>query len=332
MRFLLTGITGQAGTEFCKKLLPEHEVIGMYRRTANTSFARMTEAGLFCHSSLSMVSGDITDYSSIDRIIKEYKPDVIGNLAAASHVGDSFKEPLANIQITGVGCANMLEAIRNNYSDTYRPKFWQMSSSEMFGSNCSSRILYGDNDEFQDENTPLSANSPYAAAKIYAHNMTELYRRAYGIYANSMICFNFEGPFRGETFVTRKVTRYVAEFKSKNGQIPKLRLGNLDSQRSWLSASDMVDAVLLALQHPSDTYVVSHPQVNSIRDLCRTAFSHIGVDNWEDFVEIDPKFIRPVEVPYLRGDSSKISKLGWKPKVAFEQLIKEMVDADISRF
>jgi GDPmannose 4,6-dehydratase len=345
MRFLLTGITGQAGTEFCKKLLPEHEVIGMYRRTANTSFARMTEAGLFCNSSLSMVSGDITDYSSIDRIIKEYKPDVIGNLAAASHVGDSFKEPLANIQITGVGCANMLEAIRNNYSDTYRPKFWQMSSSEMFGSNYSGKTdtgriyhtntnLFGckpDSESFQYEDTPLSANSPYAAAKIYAHNMTELYRRAYGIYANSMICFNFEGPFRGETFVTRKVTRYVAEFKSKNGQIPKLRLGNLDSQRSWLSASDMVDAVLLALQHPSDTYVVSHPQVNSIRDLCRTAFSHIGVDNWQDFVEIDPQFIRPVEVPYLRGDSNKISKLGWKPKVAFEQLIKEMVDADISR-
>jgi GDPmannose 4,6-dehydratase len=345
MRFLLTGITGQAGTEFCKKLLPEHEVIGMYRRTANTSFARMTEAGLFCHSSLSMVSGDITDYSSIDRIIKEYKPDVIGNLAAASHVGDSFKEPLANIQITGVGCANMLEAIRNNYSDTYRPKFWQMSSSEMFGSNYSCKTqtgriyhtntdLFGckpDNESFQYEDTPLSANSPYAAAKIYAHNMTELYRKAYGIYANSMICFNFEGPFRGETFVTRKVTRYVAEFKSKNGKIPKLRLGNLDSQRSWLSASDMVDAVLLALQHPSDTYVVSHPQVNSIRDLCRTAFSHIGVDNWQDFVEIDPQFIRPVEVPYLRGDSSKISKLGWKPKVAFEQLIKEMVDADIYR-
>jgi GDPmannose 4,6-dehydratase len=292
-----------------------------------------------------MVSGDITDYSSIDRIIKEYKPDVIGNLAAASHVGDSFKEPLANIQITGVGCANMLEAIRNNYSDTYRPKFWQMSSSEMFGSNYSCKTqtgriyhtntdLFGckpDNESFQYEDTPLSANSPYAAAKIYAHNMTELYRKAYGIYANSMICFNFEGPFRGETFVTRKVTRYVAEFKSKNGKIPKLRLGNLDSQRSWLSASDMVDAVLLALQHPSDTYVVSHPQVNSIRDLCRTAFSHIGVDNWQDFVEIDPQFIRPVEVPYLRGDSSKISKLGWKPKVAFEQLIKEMVDADIYR-
>lgn len=345
MRFLLTGITGQAGTEFCKKLLPEHEVIGMYRRTANTSFVRMTEAGLFCHPSLSMVSGDITDYSSIDRIIKDYRPDVIGNLAAASHVGDSFKEPLANIQITGVGCANVLEAVRNNYSDTYKPKFWQMSSSEMFGSNYSSKTntgrvyhtstdLFGckpDNSSFQDESTPLSANSPYAAAKIYAHNMTELYRKAYGIYANSMICFNFEGPYRGETFVTRKVTKYVAEFKQKNGEIPKLRLGNLDSQRSWLSASDMVDAVLLTLQHPSDTYVVSHPQVNSIRDLCRVAFACIGVDNWEDFVEIDPKFIRPVEVPYLRGDASKISKLGWKPKVAFESLIKEMVEIDLER-
>lgn len=353
MRFLLTGITGQAGTEFCKKLLPEHEVIGMYRRTANTSFVRMTEAGLFTHPTLSMVSGDITDYSSIDRIIKEYRPDVIGNLAAASHVGDSFKEPLANLQITGAGCANMLEAIRNNYSDSYKPKFWQMSSSEMFGSNYSRRVAYDQydvtehfkvedmhpdqkdhafiRDPFQNESTPLSANSPYAAAKIYAHNMTELYRKAYGIYANSMICFNFEGPYRGETFVTRKVTKYVADFKSKNGEIPKLRLGNLDSQRSWLSASDMVDAVLLSLQHPSDTYVVSHPQVNSIRDLCRVAFSCIGVDNWEDFVEIDPKFIRPVEVPYLRGDASKISSLGWKPKVAFETLIADMVNADINR-
>ena len=279
MRFLLTGITGQAGTEFCKKLLPEHEVIGMYRRTANTSFARMTEAGLFSNPTLSMVSGDITDYSSIDRIIKDYRPDVIGNLAAASHVGDSFKEPLANIQITGVGCANILEAIRNNHSKAYQPKFWQMSSSEMFGSNYSRKVDHGDytlsehfnvnkldpncrdhqfeSRSFQDEETPLSANSPYAAAKIYAHNMTELYRKAYGIYANSMICFNFEGPYRGETFVTRKVTKYVAEFKQKNGEIPKLRLGNLDSQRSWLSASDMVDAVLLSLSRPSDTYVIS---------------------------------------------------------------------------
>lgn len=357
MRFLLTGITGQAGTEFCKKLLPEHEVVGMYRRTANTSLARMTEAGLFCHPTLTMVSGDITDYSSIDRIIKDYRPDVIGNLAAASHVGDSFKEPLANIQITGVGCANVLEAIRNNYSDTYKPKFWQMSSSEMFGSNYTRPVYYDqynsfehfnadkvplvakfsdrghyfDGDPFQDENTPLSANSPYAAAKIYAHNMTELYRKAYGIYANSMICFNFEGPFRGETFVTRKVTKYVAELNSQGGKIPKLRLGNLDSQRSWLSASDMVDAVLLSLDHPSDTYVISHPQVNSIRDLCRTAFACIGIDNWQDFVEIDPKFIRPVEVPYLKGDASKISQLGWKPKVTFEKLIGDMVNADINR-
>jgi len=350
MRYLLTGITGQAGVEFSKKLLAENEVIGMYRRTANTSFVRLQEAGLFTHPNLKLVSGDITDYSSIDRIIKDYRPDVIGNLAAASHVGDSFKEPLANLQITGAGCANMLESVRNNYSDSYKPKFWQMSSSEMFGSNFS-RYVLGDGydtiahfstdsvsptsisrcyvgEAFQNENTPLSANSPYAAAKIYAHNMTELYRKAYGIYANSMICFNFEGPFRGETFVTRKVTKYVAEFyKSK----PKLKLGNLDAQRSWLYAGDMIDATLLALSRPSSTYVVSSPEVHSIRDLCREAFACIGIEDWEQYVEVDPQFFRPVEVPYLKGDSTKISDLGWSPKVSFEELIRSMVSKDIKR-
>jgi GDPmannose 4,6-dehydratase len=313
----------------------------------------MTEAGLFLNRNFSVVSGDITDYSSIDRIIKEYKPDVIGNLAAASHVGDSFKEPLANLQITGAGCANMLEAVRNNYSDTYRPKFWQMSSSEMFGSNYSREVAYDQYDvvehfkvedilpnardghfigkSFQDENTPLSANSPYAAAKIYGHNMTELYRKAYGIYANSMICFNFEGPFRGETFVTRKVTKYVAELKNSGFGIPKLRLGNLDAQRSWLSASDMVEATLLALEHPSDTYVVSSPEVHSIRELCATAFKEIGVTEWTRYVEVDPAFFRPVEVPYLKGSSKKISKLGWCPKINFIDLISDMVKVDLLR-
>lgn len=345
MRYLLTGITGQAGVEFAKKLLKDHEVIGMYRRTANISFGRLTEAGLFTSPNLTMVSGDITDYSSIDRIIRDYRPDVIGNLAAASHVGDSFKEPLANLQITGAGCANVLEAVRNNYSDSYKPKFWQMSSSEMFGSNYSGKTntgrvyhtntdLFGcrpDEHSFQYEDTPLSANSPYAAAKIYAHNMTELYRKAYGIYANSMICFNFEGPFRGETFVTRKVTKYVAELKHSNFTIPKLRLGNLDAQRSWLSASDMIEATLLALEYPSDTYVVSSPEVHSIRELCAVAFKQIGVTDWMRHVEVDPAFFRPVEVPYLRGDSSKIAKLGWAPKISFEELVSEMVSRDLSR-
>jgi len=358
MRYLLTGITGQAGVEFAKRLLPEHEVIGMYRRTANVSFGRLTEAGLFTSPNLRMVSGDITDYSSIDRIIRDYRPDVIGNLAAASHVGDSFKEPLANLQITGAGCANVLEAVRNNYSDSYKPKFWQMSSSEMFGSNYTRPVCYDqynslehfstdrvpvnaeysdkghyfDDDAFQDENTPLSANSPYAAAKIYAHNMTELYRKAYGIYANSMICFNFEGPFRGETFVTRKVTKYVAELKHSGFTIPKLRLGNLDAQRSWLAASDMIEATLLALEHPSDTYVVSSPEVHSIRELCAAAFEQIGVTDWMRHVEIDPAFFRPVEVPYLRGDSRKIAQLGWAPKVTFKDLVSEMVSRDLSRY
>jgi len=356
MRYLLTGITGQAGVEFSKRLLQDHEVIGMYRRTANTSFVRLDESGLFKHPHLTLVSGDITDYSSIDRIIKEYKPDVIGNLAAASHVGDSFKEPLANLQITGGGCANVLEAVRNNYSESYKPKFWQMSSSEMFGSNYSREVAYDQydvvehfkvedirpdkkdhcfvRDAFQNENTPLSANSPYAAAKIYAHNMTELYRKAYGIYANSMICFNFEGPFRGETFVTRKVTQYVAKLhKSQlnNDFLPKLRLGNLDAQRSWLAASDMIEATLLALEHNSDTYVVSSPEVHSISDLCEASFGHIGIKNWRDYVEVDPQFFRPVEVPYLRGSSDKIARLGWSPKVDFSTLISEMVETDIFR-
>ncbi len=353
MRYLLTGITGQAGVEFSRRLLAENEVIGMYRRTANTSFAKLEEAGILDHKNLVLVPGDVTDYSSIDRILNDYHPDVIGNLAAASHVGDSFKEPIANLQITGCGCVNMLEAIRNSYTEEYKPKFWQMSSSEMFGCNYSRLVSYDqydvpehfnvntmsvDSDDchfvdepFQNEDTPLSANSPYAAAKIYAHNMTELYRKAYGIYANSMICFNFEGPFRGETFVTRKVTKYVAELVKSNKQLPKLKLGNLDARKSWLSVSDMVDATLLSLKQPSSTYVVSSNEIHSIRDLCRVAFSAVGEANWEQYVEVDPQFFRPVEVSYQNGRSEKISKLGWQPKVSFEDLITGMVKVDLQR-
>ena len=218
MKYLITGITGQIGTIFSKLVLDQgDQVIGVHRRTANSNFDRLEESGIIKNPLLRLCSGDVTDYSSIDRLVKQHKPDRIINFAASSHVHESFKTPVANLDITGAGCTNILESIRNNMGYKYSPKFVQISSSEMFGSNfssesdgqgvyhysmhdCGKRMLeslerYPEN-YWQDENTPLSANSPYAAAKIYAHNMTELYRRAYDIYANSIILFNTESEYR----------------------------------------------------------------------------------------------------------------------------------------
>lgn len=335
-KYLLTGITGQAGTVFTQELLKEgHTVIGLYRRTANDNMGRLREAGLLTNDNVILAEGDVTDYSSIDRAIKEFRPDFIGNLAASSHVHESFKNPLANLKITGEGCVNVLESVRNNYSDTYRPKVWQMSSSEMFGSNYSVNDL---DQKYQDENTPLSANSPYAAAKIYAHNMCLLYAKAYGMFVNTMVCFNFEGPYRGSNFVTKKITEYVASLHKEiclggdKNNFRKLKLGNLNAMRDWTSAIDMVRGVLLCLrQDAPDTYCVCSNQIHSIKELCSIAFGRIGIKNWEKHVEVDPQFIRPVEVPFLRGSNYKIGSLGWSPKVSFTDLIWSMVDQDIRR-
>lgn len=381
---MLTGITGQLGVTMSSFLLKKKEdVIGVYRRTANPSFNRLEESGILNHPNLTLCSGDLTDYSSLDSIIHKHKPEYIINFGASSHVGESFETPIANLNITGGGCVNLLESVRNNLSDRYNPKIIQMSSSEMFGSNFSTSVsgftehynLETDQGReilkkspekcWQDENTPLSANSPYSAAKIYAHNMCDLYRRAYKMYINSMICFNMEGEYRGVNFVTRKVTKYVAELSyflsqwrdqigltvelcisndrisilSTNTKHPReldsfptLRLGNLNSMRDWTYAEDACQAILLSLQNDkSDSYVVCSEVSRSISDLCKIAFEEIGIHKYEDFITIDPKFYRPVEVPFLRGSSKKIQQYGWKPITQFDKMISVMVRKDIER-
>ena len=392
MKYFITGITGQIGTVMAKTLLERGDsVIGMYRRTANSNFDRLEETGIIKNPALRLCSGDVTDFSSIDRIIKQYKPDRIINFAASSHVHESFKTPIANLNITGAGCVNMLESIRTNRNMGYNPKFVQISSSEMFGGNftfrksdkgfCNAEIEYENcnvddkqgqhwldtfpNDCYQNEDTPLSANSPYAAAKIYGHNMTELYKKAYDMYVNSIILFNTESEYRRINFVTRKITDYVArlfhfqntwrdrvhlvaeydyfadpdfitvvdpETGAARDRFPKLRLGNLESMRDWTYAEDSCNAILLSLnQEDPDTYVVCSGQTQSIQKLCELAFAEIGIQDIRNHIVIDPKFYRPVEVPFLRGDSSKIRSLGWEPTTDFESIVSIMLGKDIQR-
>lgn len=352
--------------------------MGVVRRVSTSNLQRIED--YLGDENLTMESGDVTDFSSMDRIIGQYKPDYILNCAASSHVGESFKTPLANLDITGKGCANVLEAMRKNMGEDYQPRFAQWSSSEMFGSNFSfgkephySRIEYSADTEhgravldkrpddcYQDENTPLSANSPYAAAKIYAHNMTELYRKTYGMFCNSMICWNFEGPDRGKNFVTRKITRYIGdlarwadenfinlnnpisaigndnfvrfyidESQSYIGAYPKLRLGNIKAYRDWSYAGDTADAILLSLSRPTaDTYAVCSGNTFSVEDFLNKAFGAVGLD-YRKFYMIDPEFFRPCEVPYLRGCSDKIQRIGWNQWTSFGDLVKMMVKSDL---
>ena len=370
-KILLTGITGQMGAIAARKLVEDNIVIGITRRTSNSGLERLK--GVIGHPNLVLVSGDITDYSSIDRVIRDEKPDVIGNLAASSHVGISFESPIENLKITGEGCANVLEAIRNNYSETYRPKFWQMSTSEMFGSNFTlqneitgevSHHSYNDPEGkyllkkcplwcYQNEETPLSANSPYGAAKIYAHNMVELYRRAYGIYANSIICFNFESEFRGDNFVTRKITKHLSLMKKWVDDIGgfdkidgfegdclyssevgssflKLRLGNVEACRDWTYAEDTLDAILLSLEKRSSTYCVCSNNTHTVEEFYYSCFDQLfgRADRASECYVVDPKFYRPVEVPFLRGKSSKINSIGWKPKYTLHNIIDKMLEND----
>lgn len=288
---------------------------------------------------LSLVEGDLTDSSSVNDIIEETRPDEVYNLAAQSHVGTSFKQPSYTWNVNALGTQHILEGIRKYCPNT---RFYQASTSEMFGS-------VVDKDGFQRESTELSPNSPYAVAKVAAHHTTRLYREAYGLFACSGILFNHESPRRGEKFVTRKITKYVAKVKNaiypyKNmsfveykedelirlaiEKVGYLTLGNLDAKRDWGFAGDYVEAMWLMLQHDKpDDYVVSTGEAHSVRDFLAAAFNHIGISDWERFVAISPEFIRPFEVPFLCGDSTKArTTLGWEPQVDFQALVKLMVD------
>jgi GDPmannose 4,6-dehydratase len=316
---LITGITGQDGAYLSELLLSKgYEVHGLVRRssTAEVNDVRLKWLGI--EKRLHLHDGDLTDLSSIIRIVQETKPDEVYNLAAQSFVKSSWNQPLLTGTITGLGCANVLEAVR-----IQRPsaRFYQASSSEMYG------LIQQD---MQSETTPFYPRSPYAVAKLYAHWMTVNYRESFGMHASSGILFNHESPLRGIEFVTRKVTDGVARIKL--GMESELRLGNIDAKRDWGHSKDYVRAMWLMLQQDKpDDFVVATGRTVTVRDMCRIAFTHAGL-SMDDHLVIDPKLFRPAEVDVLLGDPAKAkAMLGWEPVISLEEMIREMVDADIAR-
>jgi len=339
---LITGVTGQDGSYLSELLLDKgYTVIGISRRSSTNNTDRLSH--IISNPNFVFREGDVTDYVSISGLIKEFMPDKCYNLAAQSHVQTSFNEPLHTTDVNYIGVLNILEAIRRESPHT---RFYQASTSEMFGSNYS---VDGDGNKYQDENTAFHPRSPYAVAKLAAHYLVQNYREAYGIHASSNMIFNHESPRRGDKFVTRKITRWIANFRAQNyghvthfdddyiydrlGKIPKLRLGNLDAYRDWSHASDMVESMYLTLQQDTpDDYVVASGETHSVREFLDIAFEEIGIEDWSNYVVIDPKFFRPSEVDYLCGNPSKAKKvLGWKPSYSFEDLVKEMVSHDLSQ-
>ena len=327
---LLFGITGQDGSYLSELLLDEgYQVVGVTRRVSTGNTSRISH--MMDNLALTLVEGDITDYSSVLRIVEESNPDEIYNLAAMSHVGTSFNQPILSIDVTCTGCLNILEVLREHSPHT---RFYQASSSEMFGDAITER----DGELFQDENTIFNPQSPYAIAKLSAHHATRLYRQSYGLHASCGILFNHESERRGGRFVTKKITKYVAglsKYLLEGGDkdsATKLHLGNLDAKRDWGHAEDYVRAMwLMAQQDEPDDYVIATGETHSVRDFLVAAFDQIGIQDYSDFVVQDPKFMRPSEVPYLRGNPDKAKRvLGWEPKVSFTQLVSRMIDYDIS--
>jgi len=317
---LITGITGQDGSYLAELLLDKgYEVYGIIRRTSTFTTDRIDHIYQDPHerkARLKLIYGDLSDSSSITKILSDVQPDEIYNLAAQSHVRVSFDIPEYTGDVTAVGALRILEAIRFLGLKT---KFYQASSSEMFGMVQAVP---------QKEDTPFYPRSPYAVAKLYAHWITTNYRESYGIFACSGILFNHESPRRGETFVTRKITQAVAHIKA--GLQDKLYLGNLDSKRDWGYAKEYVEAMWLMLQQDEpDDYVIATNETHTIKEFLEEAFGHAGLD-WKEYVEFDEKYLRPAEVDLLIGDYSKANKkLGWEPKTKFKDLVKIMVDADI---
>jgi GDPmannose 4,6-dehydratase len=316
---LITGVTGQDGAYLSRFLLGKgYEVHGLLRRSASADVIDSRLIWLGVQDDVRLHDGDLVDLSSLVRILQEVAPQEIYNLASQSFVKSSWQQPYLTGVVTGLGATNMLEATRIACPDA---RFYQASSSEMFGLAQQPR---------QSETTPFYPRSPYAAAKLYAHWMTINYRESFGLHASSGILFNHESPLRGIEFVTRKITNGVARIKL--GLQEKLVLGNLDAKRDWGHARDYVKAMWLILQQdkPED-FVIATGQTRSVRDFCDLAFGYAGLDP-ADHIEIDPRFLRPAEVEVLLGDASKAKvKLGWEPITTFDELVREMVDADIRR-
>ena len=322
---VVTGITGQDGSYSAELLLKKkYEVIGVYRRTSQPNFSRL--ANCIANKRFNLIEGDLTDEGFLYRLLNDYEVDEFYNLGAQSHVKTSFEQPGTTWDITARGVLNCLEAIRN--CSTYT-KFYQASSSEMFGKN----FVRNENGEaYQDENTPFMPQSPYAIAKLAGHHLVRNYRDSYNIFASSGILFNHESERRGEQFVTRKITKWLGEFlaSGKDKKFPKLRLGNLDARRDWGHAEDYVKAMWLMLQQPKpDDYVVATGETHTIKEFLFEAFNLYKL-NWEDYVVVDPVFYRPAEVDFLLGNPMKAkTQLKWEPEVSFTKLVERMVQSDV---
>jgi len=316
MKALITGITGQDGSYLADFLLERgYQVYGMVRRSSTEHFDRIDHIMDKIH----LVQADLLDQLSMINAIKDIAPNEVYNLAAQSFVPTSWDQPVLTGEFTALGVTRMLEAIR---LVNPKIKFYQASSSEMFG-----KVR----ETPQNELTPFYPRSPYGVAKVYGHWITINYRESYNIFACSGILFNHESPRRGKEFVTKKITDHVARIKL--GKEKELRLGNLDAKRDWGFAGDYVRAMWLMLQQSEpDDYVIATGRTHSVRDFCQIAFEHVGLD-YNDFVKIDPRFVRPAEVDLLLGDSTKAQKaLKWELKVSFEDLVKMMVDADLEYY
>ncbi len=317
---LITGITGQDGSYLAELLLAKgYTVHGIIRRASTFNTGRLDAIYADPHSDktrLFLHYGDLSDASALARLLAKIQPDEVYNLAAQSHVRVSFDAPEYTADIVGTGTIRLLEAIREA---GIKPRFYQASSSEMYG-----KVL----EVPQTETTPFYPRSPYACAKVYSYWITVNYRESYGLHASNGILFNHESPRRGETFVTRKITRALAQIKA--GRQDKLYLGNLDSKRDWGYAKEYVEAMWLMMQQDEpDDYVIATNETHSVREFLEVAFAHADLD-WQKHVEIDPRYFRPAEVDLLIGDYSKAQrKLGWEPKTKFAELVKIMVDADL---
>jgi GDPmannose 4,6-dehydratase len=313
---LITGITGQDGAYLAQLLLERgYRVIGAFRRASTVSTFRLDALGIT--DEVELVPFDLTDHGNMRRVIDAVAPEEVYNLAAQSFVGVSFEQPVTTGEITGVGVVRLLEAIRE--ANPYI-RFYQASTSEMFGVAPSP----------QSETTPFHPRSPYAVSKLFAHWSTVNYREAYGMHASSGILFNHESPLRGAEFVTRKITLGAARIK--HGLQDQLKLGNLDARRDWGYAREYVEAMHLMLQQlEPDDYVVATGETHSVREFAEAAFEAADLD-WGRYVVTDPAFLRPAEVDFLQGDITKAKeKLGWSPKIKFEDLVSLMVEADLRR-
>ncbi len=324
MRALITGVTGQDGSYLAELLLAKgYEVYGLVlpKKKMRPGDVEGSKQIAILGPRLKLLEGDLTDQSSLDRVMRDVQPGEVYNLAAQSFVPLSWTEPLLTADVTAFGVLRLLEAVRKHCPQA---RFLQASSSEMFG-----KAMLNGEEKRQTEATPFRPRNPYGSAKVFAHNITVNYRERQRIFACSCICFNHESPRRGVEFVTRKITQHAA--RSKRGLAEKLKLGNLDAQRDWGFAGDFVRAMWLMLQQPvADDFVIATGELHSVREVLDIAYSRVGLD-WKKYVETDPTLVRTADETPLCGDASKAARvLGWKPEMSFRAMIEMMVDADLA--